>query len=45
MQKKIETVFSQITQLFPKNIHAVTSKGFYLKIFNSILANFFVKNC
>tara|TARA_B100001741_G_C16470629_1_gene559838 strand:+ start:120 stop:1028 length:909 start_codon:yes stop_codon:yes gene_type:complete len=41
MRKRIETVFSQITQLFPKNIHAVTSKGFYLKIFNFILAYLF----
>jgi hypothetical protein len=28
----IETVFSQITRLFPKTIHAVTFEGFLLKI-------------
>jgi hypothetical protein len=31
-RKKIETVFSGITALFPKKIHAVTAKGFLLKI-------------
>jgi hypothetical protein len=31
-RKKIETVFSGITALFPKKIHAVTVKGFLLKI-------------
>ena len=38
MRKRIETVFSQITNLFPRNIKAVTSKGFEVKIFNFILA-------
>lgn len=28
----IETVFSSITRLFPKSIHAVTYQGFLLKI-------------
>jgi hypothetical protein len=31
-RKKIETVFSGITALFPRKIHAVTPKGFVLKI-------------
>lgn len=38
MRKKIETVFSLITQLFPKKLHAVTFKGFLLKAFLFILA-------
>lgn len=38
MRKRIETVFSQITGIFPRNINAVTSKGFEIKIFNFILA-------
>lgn len=38
VRKRIETVFSQITQLFPKKIHAVTLKGFLNKVFNFILA-------
>lgn len=33
MRKRIETVFSEINQLLPKKIHAVTFKGFLLKIF------------
>ena len=37
-RKKIETVFSCITGLFPKKIHAVTSKGFALKVISFILA-------
>lgn len=37
-RKMIETAFSQITALFPKKIHAVTSKGFELKIICFILA-------
>ena len=28
----IETVFSAVTSLFPKSIHAVTYQGFLLKI-------------
>lgn len=38
MRKKIETVFSQITRIFPRSINAVTSKGFEIKVFNFILA-------
>lgn len=38
IRKKIETSFSQITKLFPKKIHAVTAKGFELKIKCFILA-------
>ena len=38
MRKKIETVFSQITGLFPRKINAVTAKGFGIKIFNFVLA-------
>lgn len=38
MRKRIETVFSQITGIFPRKIHAVTSKGFEIKVFNFILA-------
>lgn len=37
-RKRIETIFSQITNLFPKSIHAVTAKGFELKILSFILA-------
>jgi hypothetical protein len=36
-RKKIETTFSCITSLFPKTIHAVTSRGFELKILCFIL--------
>ena len=38
MRKRIETVFSQMTEMFPRNIRAVTSKGFEIKLFNFILA-------
>jgi len=31
-RKMVETVFSGIARLFPKHIHAVTSKGFELKV-------------
>ena len=48
MRKKIETVFSEITRLFPRSINAVTSQGFEIKIFSFILAYtfglFFKKN-
>lgn len=37
-RKSIETTFSRITSLFPKSIHAVTSRGFELKLFSFILA-------
>lgn len=37
-RKRIETTFSRITSLFPKSIHAVTQRGFQLKIMLFILA-------
>lgn len=37
-RKRIETAFSRITSIFPKHIHAVTGKGFELKVFSFILA-------
>ena len=37
MRKQVETSFSGITHMFPKSIHAVTSKGFELKIVLFIL--------
>jgi len=37
LRKKVETSFSRITQLFPKTIHAVSSKGFVLKVISFIL--------
>lgn len=37
-RKTIESTFSTITNLFPKKIHAVTAKGFQLKIFCFILS-------
>lgn len=38
MRKKIETVFSELTRLFPKRIHAVTLKGFLMKVSFFIIA-------
>lgn len=38
MRKRIETTFSQITNLFPKHIHAVTFDGFLLKITMFVMA-------
>jgi hypothetical protein len=38
IRKYIETVFSRITGLFPKKIHAVTPRGFELKIVWFLLA-------
>jgi hypothetical protein len=35
-RKRIENTFSEITRMFPKKIHAVTPKGFLLKILISI---------
>jgi hypothetical protein len=32
LRKRIETIFSTITNRFPKSIHAVTAQGFLLKI-------------
>ena len=37
-RRKIETTFSQITNLFPKKIHAVTDARFELKIKGFIIA-------
>ena len=37
-RKRIETVGSMITGLFPKRIHAVTPQGFELKVFLFVLA-------
>lgn len=37
-RKRVETVFSQITTCFPKRIHAVTRRGFELKVMFFILA-------
>jgi hypothetical protein len=38
VRKRIETAFSQITNYFPKHIHAVTRRGFELKVICFILA-------
>lgn len=37
-RKPIETLFSLITKLIPKSIHAVTAKGFVKKVFCFVLA-------
>lgn len=37
-RKQIETAFSQITRLLPRAIHAVTARGFELKVFLFVLA-------
>jgi len=36
-RKRIETAFSGITALFPKSIHAVTAKGFEMKVIAFII--------
>lgn len=38
IRQRIETSFSQITNLFPKHIHAVTPQGFVLKLICFLLA-------
>ncbi len=38
IRKRIETAFSQITNCFPKHIHAVTRRGFELKVICFIVA-------
>lgn len=38
IRKRIETSFSQITRFFPKSIHAVTARGFELKVICFIFA-------
>jgi IS5 family transposase len=37
-RKRIETVFSQIAAAFGRTIHAVTPRGFELKVFLTVLA-------
>ena len=37
-RKRIETTFSRIEQMLPKSIHAVTARGFELKVFLFVLA-------
>jgi IS5 family transposase len=37
-RKRIETAFSQITSRFARSIHAVTARGFELKVFLTVLA-------
>lgn len=37
-RKRIETVFSQIAAAFGRTVHAVTAKGFELKVFLTVLA-------
>ena len=38
VRKRVETTISGITALFPKSIHAVTPRGFELKVFCFVLA-------
>jgi hypothetical protein len=38
MRKRIETVFSQITSWFPRHIHAVSLRGFLMKVSFFIIA-------
>lgn len=38
IRKRVETTFSQITQHFARCIHAVTPRGFELKVFLGVLA-------
>lgn len=38
VRQRIETSFSQVTKLFPKHIHAVTARGFVLKVVCFLLA-------
>lgn len=38
IRKRVETTFSQITEHFARSIHAVTARGFELKVFLTILA-------
>jgi hypothetical protein len=38
MRKRIETVFSQITALFPRHIHATSFRGFQLKVSLFVIA-------
>lgn len=43
-RKPVESAFSQITNLFPRKIHAVTAEGFLLKLFLFLLA-FSINGC
>lgn len=38
MRKRIETVFSQITNMMPRHIHAISFRGFLLKVSMFIIA-------
>jgi hypothetical protein len=38
MRKRIETVFSQVTAMFPRHIHATSFRGFLLKVSWFIIA-------
>lgn len=38
MRKKIESVFSELERYLPNHIHAVTAKGFMLKVFIFLFA-------
>ena len=38
MRKRIETVFSQITAMFPRHIHATSFRGFQLKVSLFVIA-------
>lgn len=38
MRKRIETVFSQVTAMFPRHIHATSFRGFQLKVSFFIIA-------
>ena len=44
LSKPIETVFSEITNLFGRKIHAVTAEGFLLKVFLCLFA-FTIDGC
>lgn len=37
-RKRVETVFSQVASAFGRTIHAVTPRGFELKVFLTVLA-------
>jgi len=37
-RKRVETVFSHIVSAFGRTIHAVTPRGFELKVFLTVLA-------
>ena len=37
-RKRVETAFSQIAERFARSVHAVTPRGFELKVFLTVLA-------